>query len=479
MASIKKNFLYYLLFIITNILFPVLVFPYIARILGPEGLGNSQFALQFSKYFVLIASLGIPIYGMREVAKVKHRKLRLSKLVSELIILNIVTAVLSTIIYLAVIGFTQTFANQQHLFLIAGLQVLLGCLSIDWFFAGLEDFKIITIRTLVIRLATVVMLLLFVKTKDDVLPYLIISILSIIAGYLWVFFYALTKIKIVVKGLQFTNHLRPIFLIFLMNVCITMYTVFDTVWIGLLSTPVAIGLYTSAMKLCKIGIPFVTSLGTVLIPRSARKFAVDEKVPQHLNASYNFIVDLAVPMGVGLFLLSPELLEIFSGSEFLPALWSMRLLAALPLFIGLSNLFGMQMLSASGNDLSLLFCVFGGMLLNILLNVLLVPSMAHTGAAIAMFFTELAVTLLTFAVSKAKFNSSFSLMRMVKSLMLSIAFIPVIWVCRIYFGDVLVVIFAIPSCLFIYVLLQHLLFKNEFVQIAMQFIQQKRVNHGV
>ena len=114
--------------------------------LGPQGLGNAHFALQFSKYFVTIASLGIPIYGMREVAKVKNKKDKLNKLVSELLALNIITAIISTIVYAIVLYASGTLQQNADLFTIAALQVLLGFLAIDWLFAGLEDFKIITIR---------------------------------------------------------------------------------------------------------------------------------------------------------------------------------------------------------------------------------------------------------------------------------------------------------------------------------------------
>ena len=168
MASVKRNFLFNILLVVSNIVFPVLVFPYIARMLGPQGLGNAHFALQFSKYFVTIASLGIPIYGMREVAKVKNKKDKLNKLVSELLLLNIITAIISTIVYAIVLYASGTLQQNADLFTIAALQVLLGFLAIDWLFAGLEDFKIITIRSLVIRIITVVFLLLFVKDESDV-----------------------------------------------------------------------------------------------------------------------------------------------------------------------------------------------------------------------------------------------------------------------------------------------------------------------
>lgn len=474
MASVKRNFLFNILLVVSNIVFPVLVFPYIARILGPQGLGNAHFALQFSKYFVTTASLGIPIYGMREVAKVKNKKAKLNKLVSELLLLNIITAFISTLVYIIVLYSSGTLQQNSDLFAIAALQVLLGFLAIDWLFAGLEDFKIITIRSLVIRVITVVFLLLFVKTEGDVFPYLLISILSILSGHLWNLFYAFTKVTFSFSNLNLSHHLKPIFIIFLMNVCIAMYTIFDTVWVGFLSTATAVGMYISAVKLSKIGIPIVSALGTVLLPRSARTFAANIQNPIHLQTSFNFIVDLAIPIGVGMFLLAPELLLVFSGDAFTDALTAMRLLSFLPLCIGLSNLFGMQILSASGNDKLVLKSVFIGMLVNIILNVFLVPTFAHDGAAFSIVVTEGLVTLITYYFAYQKFSIKFNLNRMVKDFLLCLIFVPIVWVCKVMFNiPSLIIITSLTSCAMVYLIAQYAVFKNEFVQQAIVTVKNK------
>lgn len=476
MASVKRNFLFNILLVISNIVFPVLVFPYIARILGPQGLGNAHFALQFSRYFVTVASLGIPIYGMREVAKVKNKKQKLNKLVSELLLLNIITAFVSTLVYVIVLYSSGTLQQNTDLFAIAALQVLLGFLAIDWLFAGLEDFKIITIRSLTIRLVTVVFLLIFVKTEDDVFSYLLISILSILCGHLWNLFYAFTKVKFSFKSINIAHHLKPILIIFLMNVCIAMYTIFDTVWVGFLSTAASVGMYISAIKLSKIGIPIVSALGTVLLPRSARTFAANIQNPAHLQTSFNFIVDLAMPIGVGMFLLAPELLQVFSGKAFSGAETAMRMLSFLPLFIGLSNLFGMQILSASGNDVLVLKSVFVGMIIHVLLNLLLVPIYAHNGAALSILITEVLVTLVTFYFAYQKFNIKFNLNRLFNDLLLCLIFVPIIWMIKELVNiPSMVIVFSLSSCAALYIMAQYVIFKNEFVAQAIITIKNKLI----
>ncbi len=474
MASVKKNFAFNVLLVISNIVFPILVFPYIARILGPKGLGDAHFALQFSKWFVTVASLGIPIYGLREVAKVKNNKVKLGKLVSELLALNVITAGISSIVYIVALGFSTTLQQNMQLFAVAGLQVALGFLSIDWLFYGLEDFRTITYRALSVRIVTVFFLVWFITTPQDAFPYLVISIVSISVAHLWNLFYAFTRVELSFKSLQITKHLKPILLIFLMNVCITMYTVFDTVWVGFLSTSAAVGLYTSATKLSKVSIPLVSALGTVLMPRSARTFAANITNPQHLQTSFNFIVDMAIPIAVGICLLTPELLLLFSGEAFLQATTAMRILSVLPLCIGLNNLFGMQILSASGNDKLLLWCVFLGMIVNIILNLLLVPNLAHTGAAIAITITEFTVTLATFYLAFTKFAIRFNFNRIPQTLLLSLLFVPIVFgVKYLHLGNLITVSISVLLCLNVYVWIQYLVFKNEFMVHAISIIKNK------
>ena len=474
MASVKRNFAFNVLLVISNIVFPILVFPYIARILGPDGLGNAHFALQFSKWFVTVASLGIPIYGLREVAKVKNNKVKLGKLVSELLVLNVITATISTLVYIVALAFSTTLQQNLQLFAVASLQVALGFLSIDWLFYGLEDFRTITYRALSVRIITVCFLVGFITSPDDVFPYLLISIISIAAAHLWNLFYAFTRVELSFKSLQITKHLKPILLIFLMNVCITMYTVFDTVWVGFLSTSAAVGLYTSATKLSKVSIPLVSALGTVLMPRSARTFAANITNPQHLQTSFNFIVDMAIPIAMGICLLTPELLLLFSGKAFLQATTAMRILSVLPLCIGLNNLFGMQILSASGNDRLLLWCVFLGMVVNILLNLLLVPNLAHTGAAIAITITEFTVTLATFYLAWRKYAIRFNFSRIPQTLLLTLLFVPIVYgVKYVQFGPVITVCISVLLCLNVYVWIQYFVFKNEFMVQAISMVKHK------
>jgi len=474
MISVKRNFIFNLLLVGSNIVFPILIFPLIARVIGPEGIGKVQFAVQFSRYFALTASLGIPIYGVREVAKVKDNAEALSKLVKELIGLNLITSFVCSLIYIGVMYFSSTIWAQWEFFAVAGLQILFGSLAIDWLFMGLEEFKIITFRSVFVRLLTLVLMLFLVNTKGDEFYYLMLIIGGTLLGHLLNVFYMLGRLKWHAGEINLTKHLRPILVIFLINVCITMYTVFDSAWIGFLGTITSVGLYTAAIKFTKIGIPIVTALGTVLLPKSARSFATEIAHPSHLPMAFNFIVDLAVPMGFGLFLLAPQLVFLFSGSEFNQAVTAMKWFSILPFLIGLSNLFCMQILSASGNDNELLKSVAIGMLINVCLNILFIPFYGHNGAAVSLVVTELAVTLLTYFYANRRFAIPFHLERVLKSAVVSLAFLPIVYgINQLNLSIYFTLCLNTVLCFAVYWGLQWVVFKNHFVELGYQTFKSK------
>lgn len=172
MASIKKNFFHNTLFLLSNLLFPLISFSYASRILGPEAYGKVQFVLVFAQYFVLVAAMGIPIFGVREIAKLRHDKNLLTNKVSELLIINIISSVFLMVVYIIIILSFGWFQEDFQLYLLGGLIVLTGFSTLDWFYNGVEQFHFLSIRSIVIKSISLIALFLFVKTKDDFILYL-------------------------------------------------------------------------------------------------------------------------------------------------------------------------------------------------------------------------------------------------------------------------------------------------------------------
>ena len=324
MSSTKKNYIFNLLLTGFNILFPIISFPYAAKILGPIGIGKVQFMLSFTQYFALVAALGIPIYGSRLISQSTHDAKLLYKNLGELLFIHIFCSVIITALYVGVIMYFSFFESDRSLYFLAGSIVLMGFTSVDWYFSGIENFKMIAIRSVSVKALSLVGLFLFVKVRQDYNIYLIISLFSILGNNIINIYTIRKQISLSYKGAK--KHIKPLMYTFGTSVATSMYTMLDTVLIGFFANDKAVGLYSASTKLTKISIPLVTSAATVLIPKISKMFGNKEygDLKVILNKSFDFIVFLAVPICVGLMLLAPELMYVLSGSQFNEAIITMQ-----------------------------------------------------------------------------------------------------------------------------------------------------------
>lgn len=476
-----KNYFYNLLLSIANLLFPMLSFPYVSRVLGPEGIGKVQFIFSFAQYFGLVASIGIPIYGMKEIARHKNDIVARSLVFSELIAIYLITSICLSSLYLAVIFIFPYFSADRNMYLGASLMVLLGFSYIEWLYSGMEEFKSIALRSVAFKLIGLLLLYFFIKERGDFNLYLYIMMFSFLGNNILSFFLIRGKVKPMFSGLQLCRHIRPLLLILSTTLAASMYTDMDTVLLGFLSNDKTVGLYTAAVKLSKITLPFVTSMGVILMPKVAKDFAEKNlaEVQRTLDQTFRFLVFFAVPIVFGLALLAPEFISLFSGKEFLPATNSMRLLSLLPLIIGFGHLFLFLILVPAGRNKEMLFCVLGGVAVSLLLNVLLIPEFQEAGSSIANICSEIVVTLLYFYFIKKYFQFKYEWSLIFKAFLSALVFIPVIWFFReMAMPLVYTLTFAIVSCASIYVGIQLLLFKNSFVFDIVSFMKAKLTKIG-
>jgi O-antigen/teichoic acid export membrane protein len=471
-----KNYFYNLLLTITNLLFPLLSFPYVSRVLGPEGIGKVQFVFSFAQYFALIASIGIPVYGMKEIAKYKNDKEGRSQVFSELIIIYLLSTVCLFVIYLSVILSFPYFSIDKGMYLGASSLVLLGFSYIDWVYTGLEEFKSIALRSVLFKIIGLVLLYCFVKSKADFQYYLFIMIFSFLGNNILSFFFLKGKVTIVLTKLQLKRHLVPLFYILGTSLAASMYTDMDTVLLGFLSNSRTVGLYTAAVKLSKITLPFVTSMAVILMPKISLYFAEKnmEEVQHTLNQAFRFLIFFAVPITFGLALLSPEFISLFSGEEFLPATNSMRLLSLLPLIIGFGHFFLYLVLIPAGKNREMFFCVLGGLTISLLLNIILIPLFKAEGSSIANIISEMIVTILYIYFIRRFFKFSYDWSLLFKALVSCSAFIPVIWFSRTLSYDLIYTIsLSILGCSLTYIFLQLIVFKNDFITEMWIFVKMK------
>lgn len=476
----KKNYLYNLLYSVVNLLFPVLTFPYASRILGPAGIGKVQMAVSFAQYFALIATFGIPYYGILEIAKYKNNKQKMSEIFSELSVISFTLSVLISIIYLVIVFNAPFFSNNIQLYVYAAALIVLNFTSIDWLYTGLEEFKIISLRSASVKTLAIVLLYLFVHTKSDFSIYLAILLFSMLGNNIINIILAKSRVDFTFRKPALKVHFTPLFFLFATNMATSMYMILDTVILGFLSDDHSVGLYTAAVKLSKVMIPFVTSFGAIMVPKLSINFFEKNRDITNLllKQSFHFIAFFSVPVSMGLFLLSPELIEIFSGSQFRQAETSMKILSLLPVIIGFGYFFSLQILVPVGKNRESFIAVFIGMIIGLSLNFILVPSMLDIGASIANVVCEFAVTLLYFYfVGKGYSLPWFTLIRAVTA---SLVFIPVILFIRSTNLPVLVTAaLGVFTCFIAYMLIQHFLFKDELLlKLEQAFADKLKLFYG-
>jgi O-antigen/teichoic acid export membrane protein len=255
-----------------------------------------------------------------------------------------------------------------------------------------------------------------------------------------------------------------------------MYTDLDTVLLGFLSDSKTVGLYTAAVKLSKITLPFVTSMGVILMPKVAKDFAEKNlfEVQRTLDQTFRFVVFFSIPIVFGLALLAPEFIALFSGKAFLPATSSMRLLSLLPLIIGFAHFFLFLILVPAGRNREMLFCVLGGVATSLILNILLIPTFKEVGSSIANICSEIMVTSLYFYFIKKHFTFVFDWQLCIKAIGSSLLFIPIVYFAReLNIHLVYTLLFSIVTCTTVYVLMQLFVFKNNFVFDILTFVKAK------
>ncbi|MFA6086656.1 flippase [Mucilaginibacter sp.] len=480
MKSVKKNFFYNLMLTVSNILFPAITFPYASRVLGPEGIGKVQFVSSFVQYFIFLAALGIPVYGIREVAKVKNQPIELRKLFTTLLILNLCTSVLFCIIYgCGIIVIPMLYADKAF-YAVAILMLALSFCNIDWFFSGLEQFKFIAIRSLIVKILFLVVLLFLVKNKSDAIYYLWVTVGASILNNIWNIFSAKSYFDPQLFNWTYIKpHLKPLFYIFSTVIAASIYASLDTIFLGFYKGFKDVGYYSSASRINKITIPFLTSLSTVMMPQIAHAFKENdfEQVKSLSKKSFDFIFLLGIPMTVGLIVLAPELIILFSGHEFTPAIISMQIMAPVVLIIGLSTIWAVQILTPASRDKENSISVVIGLGLSLILNFSLIPKFGYIGATISNLLAEFCVMcgFAYFASKVVKIDFNYKLI--IKTLIISLLFIPVIYFLRSFLKnqEIKVCLIGVPICSILYLSIQMFVLKNALLVNHLQTFK-KRVN---
>ena len=403
--SIKSNYIFNLLNSVSQLLFPLITFPYVSRIMMAEGIGQVQFFSSIISYISLFTCLGIPMYAIREVAKVRSDVVKMSTTTIEILLLH---AMLTIVGYVAVAIICMTVSDVQTdipLFLILSATIFFTAIGCEWFYQGIEDFKYVAIRGLVTKTISVVLLFLIVKTKEDILWYGAYTVFGVLGGNIFNFLRLRKYVdrKIVdIHNLHPLRHLKPAIHIFVFNVITSIYLQLNTVLLGFLKDVVAVGYFTAATKLMYMTMSVSNALGSVMMPRASNLIAENriDEFNRVVQKSYDFIIAISIPLAIGLVFTSKSAVLLFSGNSFYPAILASQIVAINIITIGISGVMGIQILYPMGKINIVILCTFLGAITNVIANVLLIPHYGHYGTAVAFAITEFVVTVSMFFIGR-------------------------------------------------------------------------------
>lgn len=393
MDSIKKNFSWNIILTVAGRIFPLLVFPYVTRVLGVTRWGSIQFADSVVTYFTVFALLGINSVGVREIAKAKENREKLSQAFSSLLFLTLFTTIIAVIVLVVLIQFIPTFESHSNLLYIGISNIICAALLIEWFYRGLEDFRYITIRTLAIRCVYVVSVFLLIKKEDDYVLFFILSAIVYLINVFINLVYSKKFADITFKNLNIKPYIKPFFILGVYSILTNMYSSFNVVFLGVQCGDTEVGFYTTATKLYFVILSVFTAFTTVMMPRMSSLLSEGKKEEFLIMASKS--MDILLLFCFPLIILSevyaPELIRIIAGPGYEGAILPMRIIMPFMLVIGYEQIIVIQMLMPLEKDNAIMINSGVGAGIAVLLNFLIVKKMGAVGSSIVWICCELGV----------------------------------------------------------------------------------------
>ncbi|KGQ41812.1 flippase [Gallibacterium anatis] len=391
-SSIKKNFLFNVSYQLLSVFVPLATTPYVSRVLGVEGVGIFSYTFAIAQYFMLFILLGLNNYGNRTIAQIRNNKEQMSKCFSEIYGMQLIVGVFIFCLYLV---YSIFFSENERLSLLMSILVFSSILDINWFFFGIEEFKLIIVRNFIIKLGSLISVFLFVKGENALYIYAFVNVLSIL-------FSQVALVPFLRKYIFFTlpsltgilKHIKPNLILFLTVIATSIYNIINKIILGYVTTPIEVGLYESSLKIVAIPTLLITALGTVMLPRMSNLVANnDTGYEQLLAKSFVFALFISSVIAFGIMGVSKEFVPIFYGKGYEKCVELFLILLPTGIFFAIGNVIRTQVLIPRSMDKIYVISGFLGAGVNLLINLILIPYYGAIGAAIGTFFAEAFVSL--------------------------------------------------------------------------------------
>ncbi len=469
MSSIKKNFAYSTILTISGYLFPLMTYPYVTRVLGVDNIGICNYIDSFINYGILFSMMGMGTVAIREIAQNKLSKDKLSSAFSNLLTLNLITSIIAASVILILAYNIPEFYQYKKLFIIGASKILFNSLLIEWLYKGLEEFKYITIRSIIIKILYVIAIFLFVKTEADYILYFAINAAMVMVNAIVNIIYSRHYLKFSIKNFCLSLYIKPFFVLGVYNILTSMYTSFNIMYLGLSCGTTEVGYYSTAVKFYTIIMSVFTAFTGVMMPRLSALYS-EGKMSEFLrlsNKSVDLLLSSVIPLVVFVFSFADEIIYLIAGPGYEDAALPLKIIAPLLLIIGYEQVIIIQMLLPLKKDKVILINSIVGATIGITLNILIVPYLRSVGSAIVWISSE--ITVLSFAqhfISK-EFPFSFPWKKLLERVALTIPLLIFIYLFKFvdmnFISGLLLGLFIIISY---FLLVECIFYKNEYILLS-------------
>lgn len=395
--SLKQNFFFSSILTTANYIFPLLTYPYVSRVLGVNNIGICNFVDSIVSSYLIFSMMGITSLGIREIAKNKNSPQQLTISFNNLFILNTITTIITLVIYISFCIFSKKMHEYTDMMILGSFKIIFSYILIEWFYRGLEEFKYITVRTLIVKCLYVISVFVFVKDNNDYKIYYFLSVLMIVVNAIINIKRCNKYISFTLKNINFKSYLKPFFILGLDSICGAMYTTFNTAYLGFITNDIQVGYYTTATKLYYICSALFSAFTGVMIPRLTVLLSEGKmKEYKHmLNNSNDILFSFLIPATIFLIIDAPEVIYLISEKGYEGAVTPMRIIMPLMVIIGYKQIIVLQGFLPLGKNNAILYNSVIGAFVSIISNICLVHLLYAKGSAIVWCLAEISGLILS------------------------------------------------------------------------------------
>lgn len=438
--SIKKNIAYKTLLVVSNYLISFVTFPYVSRVLGVSNLGLVNFVDNTINYFLIFASMGIGVLGVREIAKIKDDAKKRSKVFSNILGLNLLFTFAVLLVYLLLVCIVPKFEYSSELFFIGASKILFTAFLVEWFYTGMEDFRYITLRSIIVKSIYVCSVFFLITKPEDYKCYFYLNVLLVVVNALINLVHSRKFVSVSVTDMLDTRFFKENITLGIYNIMTSMYLTFNVMYLGLVSDNTQVGYYTTAFKLYTIILGFFSAFTNVMLPRMSTLVGNDnyDDFKLLLKKSFTLIVMISIPVILCSIILAPDIITLLAGSGYEGAVVPMRIIMPVILLVGIAQVLAVQILMPLKKDSVLLKVSILGALVSIIINLSCVKELQTIGSALVMLVSEFVVTVSYIIYIVKKTDYSLPWIEILYSVFLSVPSFLVCLLSIYYFQNVFI-----------------------------------------